>query len=125
MLAHWRPPTTIEYNETGHGKRENDMSQDIAELQGTLRPDGTLVLDEKPNLPPGRVDVVLRRTPEPSPPPVEDWWQFMQRARRELEAAGQHFMNEEEIQAHVEWLREGDRIDDLLRQTEKEGEPRE
>jgi hypothetical protein len=100
------------------------MSQDMVEVQGTLQADGTLVLDEKPNLPPGRVEVVLRPVSEPAPP-QEDWWQFMQRARRELEAAGQIFMNDEEIQAHVEWLREGDRIDDLLRQADKEGQPRE
>jgi hypothetical protein len=37
-----------------------------------------------------------------------------------LEAAGSHFMNEEEVNAHIEWLREGDAIDDLLRQAEEE-----
>jgi hypothetical protein len=30
------------------------------EIQGTLREDGTLVLDEKPNLPPGRVKVTVQ-----------------------------------------------------------------
>jgi len=29
-------------------------------IEGTLQPDGTLVLDEKPNLPAGRVRVTLR-----------------------------------------------------------------
>ena len=29
-------------------------------IEGTLHPDGTLVLDEAPNLPPGRVKVVMR-----------------------------------------------------------------
>ena len=28
-------------------------------IEGTLHPDGTLVLDEAPNLPPGRVKVVV------------------------------------------------------------------
>ena len=98
------------------------MSQGIIEVRGTLQPDGTLVLDEKPDLPPGRVEVVLRPVPEPTPP-QEDWWQFMQRTRRELEAAGHTFMNDEEIQAHIEWLREGDRIDDLLQHADKEGQP--
>ena len=55
------------------------MNQDMVEVQGTLQADGTLVLDEKPNLAPGRVDVVLRKVAVPSPP-QEDWWQFMQRA---------------------------------------------
>jgi hypothetical protein len=93
-------------------------------VEGTLKPDGTLELDHKPNLSPGRVTVVLRQESGPTPP-NEDWWQFMQRARRELEAAGSHFMNEEEVNAHIEWLREGDRIDDLLRQVDEERQRRE
>ena len=32
-------------------------------VEGTLKPDGTLELDQKPNLPPGRVQVVLRKSP--------------------------------------------------------------
>jgi hypothetical protein len=28
-------------------------------------------------------------------------------------------MNEAEVNAHVEWLREGDRIDDLLREVDE------
>ena len=44
--------------------------------------------------------------------------------RRAAEAAGSTFMNEEEVNAHIEWLREGDRIDDLLRQVDDEHQPR-
>ena len=80
-------------------------------VEGTLKPDGTLELDQKPNLPPGRVTVLLRQESAPAPP-KEDWWQFMQRTRRELEVAGSHFMNEAEIEAHIQWLRDDeDRID--------------
>jgi hypothetical protein len=100
------------------------MSRTEVIIQGMLHPDGTLELDQKPNLSPGRVTVVLRPESQPTPP-QEDWWQFMQRARRELEAAGTHFMNEEEVNAHIEWLREGDRIDDLLRQADEERQRRE
>ncbi|RDJ93732.1 hypothetical protein B4Q13_19935, partial [Lacticaseibacillus rhamnosus] len=42
------------------------------------------------------------------------------RARRVLEAAGQPFMNDEEMQAHLDWLREGNLIDDLLQPEAKE-----
>jgi hypothetical protein len=100
------------------------MSLTEVVVQGTLKPDGTLELDQKPSLPPGRVTVVLRQASEPTPP-NEDWWQFMQRVRAEREAAGYHFMNEEEMNAHLEWLREGDRIDDLLRQVDEERQRRE
>jgi hypothetical protein len=50
--------------------------------------------------------------------PREDWWQFMQNARKKMEEAGCHFMDEKEMQAHIEWLREGDRVDELLREVD-------
>ena len=37
------------------------------EVEGTLKPDGTLELDERPNLPPGRVKVVLRQVAGSTP----------------------------------------------------------
>ena len=98
------------------------MSLQEIVVAGTLKPDGTLELDQKPDLPPGRVTVVLRPESEAATPPQEDWWQFLQRTRRELEAAGHPFMNEEEVNAHMEWLRARDQIDDLLRQAD-EGRP--
>ena len=88
-------------------------------IEGTLKPDGTLELDQKPSLAPGRVTVVLRQESMPTPP-KEDWWQYMQRARRELEASGASFMNEVEVSDHIAWLREGDRIDDLLREADEQ-----
>jgi hypothetical protein len=87
-------------------------------VPGTLKPDGTLELDQKPNLPPGRVTVVLRQ--ETKPAAKEGWWPYMQRIRAEREAAGYHFMNEEEVQAYIEWLREPDQIDEMLRQADEE-----
>jgi hypothetical protein len=100
------------------------MSRNEIVVEGTLKPDGTLELDQKPNLSPGRVTVVLRQQSEP-PPPKENWWQFLQRSRRELEASGARFMSEEELQAHQDWLREPDRIDELLRQANMEHGPQE
>jgi hypothetical protein len=40
------------------------MSLEEIIVQGTLKPDGTLELDQRPNLPPGRVSVVLRSLPQ-------------------------------------------------------------
>jgi hypothetical protein len=45
-------------------------------VEGTLKPDGTLELDEKPNLPPGRVVVALRQ--EVALPKDDPFWQRMQ-----------------------------------------------
>jgi hypothetical protein len=88
-----------------------------AVIEGTLNPDGTLELDQKPNLPPGRVKVVLQSEVE-SPRPLEDWWQFMQRSRRELESSGAHFLNELEVESHIEWLRQEDPIDERFQRPE-------
>jgi hypothetical protein len=88
-----------------------------AVIEGTLKPDGTIELDRKPDLPPGRVKVILRQEAE-SQPPLEDWWQFLSRSRRDLERSGVHFLDGAEIDAHVEWLREGDPADERLQRPE-------
>jgi hypothetical protein len=88
-------------------------------VAGTLKPDGTLELDEKPNLSPGRVTVILRQ--ESPPPAQEGWWPYMQRVRAEREAAGYHFMNEAEMEAHLQWLRDDeDRIERIYREMGQE-----
>ena len=92
------------------------MSLDESVVEGTLNPDGTLDLDQKPSIAPGRVTVILRQHVEPAAPPQESMWEFLKRSRRELEASGSPFMNEQEMNAHIEWLREEDPIDEMLRQ---------
>jgi hypothetical protein len=54
------------------------MRQTETVLQGTLHADGTLTLDEKPNLPPGRVQVVLRQEAPVALPDHDPFWQRMQ-----------------------------------------------
>lgn len=76
-------------------------------LYGTLKPDGTVDLDERPNLPTGRVEVVLRAV-EPPPPTGQNWWHFLQRARNELERTKHPFMNDDEVPRYCEELRAGD-----------------
>jgi hypothetical protein len=87
------------------------MSLTVVVVEGTLKPDGTLELDQKPSLAPGRVRVVLQAAAESSAA-QEGWWPYLQRLRAEREAAGYHFMNEAEMQAHLAWIREDeDRIE--------------
>jgi hypothetical protein len=43
------------------------MSLTETVIEGTLRPDGTLELDRKPNLSPGRVQVIVQPLSKPSP----------------------------------------------------------
>ena len=90
------------------------MRPDDTIVQGTVKPDGTLELDQNPGLSPGRVTVVLRPEAEA---PSEGWWPYMQRVRSERDAAGYHFLDEGEMQAHLDWLREEeDRIDRIHRE---------
>ncbi len=97
------------------------MSLQEIVVAGTIKSDGTLELDQKPNLAPGRVTVVLRQESEASAPPQEGWWPYMQRVRAEREAAGYHFMNEAEMEAHLQWLRDDeDRMDRIYREMDLE-----
>ena len=95
------------------------MSLQEIVVAGTLKPDGTLELDQRPNLAPGRVTVVLRQESEAAAP-QEDWWEFLQNARKRMEEAGCPFMDEKELQAHIDWLREGDWVDDMLRELDEQ-----
>ena len=72
------------------------MATDQVVVRGTGKPDGSLELDSAPNLPAGPVEVVLRSLSS-SVQSDEDWWQYLQRARAELEAKGGPFRTAEDI----------------------------
>jgi hypothetical protein len=79
------------------------MNDPVAEVEGTLRADGTLVLDSRPNLPPGRVRVTVR--PSASPPDVME---VLVRIRAE-QAASRHIpRSREEIDADIAAMRQDD-----------------
>ena len=79
------------------------MSSEVITLHGTLQADGTLALQGKPSLPPGPVEVTLRRLPS-SPAPA-GWLDYLQQARSELEAAGHPFRTKDAIDADLAELR--------------------
>ena len=84
-------------------------------VRGILKPDGSLELDSLPNLPAGPVEVVLRSLALPDPGNV-DWWQYLQRVRAELEAAGGPFRIAEVIaQERQDFRDEDDRIEEIYR----------
>jgi hypothetical protein len=73
------------------------MSLTEITVGGTLKPDGTLELDEKPNLSPGRVTVVLRHVQElPAGDPFFDMLQGIWAARAQ---AGLSPRSAEEVEA--------------------------
>lgn len=84
-------------------------------VQGTLKPDGTLELDEKPNLPPGRVQVTVASTVV-SPGVKEDLWTLLERIWAERKAMGLKPRTREEIDADVQALR--DELEDHAKQVE-------
>ncbi len=74
---------------------------------GTLKPDGTLELNEKPALAPGPVQVLIRAQPKMDGG-SESWWEFLQRSRAELLAEGYAFRSKEEIDADLSERRNAD-----------------
>jgi hypothetical protein len=98
------------------------MSPSQVVIGGILRTDGTLELSGRPDLPAGPVEVTIRSLPaEAEEFAGEDPWQYLQRARAELEASGHRFRTQEEIDADIEDMRSGDeRIEEIYRQIEAE-----
>jgi hypothetical protein len=88
-------------------KRRKAMTTTNAiEIQGTLREDGTLVLDAKPNLPPGRVKVIVEPVPDLTQTEI---WQFFERLWAEQRARGHVPRTKEEIDAELEAARQEDK----------------
>lgn len=81
------------------------MTANAIEVRGTLREDGTLALDDKPNLPPGRVKVTVEPVPDEK---QTDIWQFFERIWAEQRARGHIPRTREEIDAELEAARQQD-----------------
>jgi hypothetical protein len=81
------------------------MATPVVEIQGTLQADGTLVLDEKPNLPPGRVRVTVQLALDIT---QTDIWQLLERIHAEQRARGFVPRTKEEIDAEIASMRQED-----------------
>ena len=79
------------------------MSQDPVEVIGAVQPDGTLVLDEKLNLPAGRVHVTIQALPQP--PADDPFWQRMQAIWDDQKARGHIARTKERIDAEIQAFR--------------------
>jgi hypothetical protein len=73
-------------------------------VQGTLKTDGTLELDEKPNLPPGRVCVTVASMASPVYP--ERFWTMMEQIWSDLGRRGHVPRSVQEIEAERQAFRE-------------------
>ncbi len=99
------------------------MSLSEVVIEGTLKSDGTLELDQKPNLSPGRVKVILQPA-QASPPRRRGLTDVIDEIRESQQARGFQGRSAEEIEAG---LREGNdeyeqRMQTLWSQT-KSGSP--
>src|SRR5271165_178758 len=108
---------------------EETMISHAVEVQGTLNPDGTLLLDTKPGLPPGRVRVMLQPVPDYTQTEI---WQFFERLWAEQAVQGHVPRSPEEIDADIaaarqedeEYMLEIERIhEDCERQRREQGRP--
>ena len=80
------------------------MTIEQVTLQGTLQPDGTLVLDEKPSVRPGRVQVTV--VPVPDLPTDDPFWQTMNRVWAGQKDRGHVPRSAEAVEAERELVRE-------------------
>src|SRR5215469_11545679 len=85
-------------------ERRRNMSLPEIVVAGMLKPDGTLELDEKPNLPPGRVQVTM--TPLPELPADDPFWQRMRAMWEGQKARGFVPRTAEEVEAERRQVRE-------------------
>lgn len=74
-------------------------------IEGTLQADGTLVLDKKPNLPPGRVCVTVQPLADLM---QTDIWQALEKIWAEQRASGHVPRSKEEIDAEIAAARQED-----------------
>jgi hypothetical protein len=81
------------------------MNATSLKTTGTIKPDGTLELDDKTNLPPGRVRVTLSIVPEGTGA-KEDTWTVLERIWKENETLGLKPRTAEEIDAYINGLRD-------------------
>ena len=81
------------------------MSLSEVIVEGTLTPAGTLELDQKPNLAPGRVRVIVQPLAEPIPT-WADFWTRMQAIRDRQKASGHIPRSAEEVERERRALRD-------------------
>jgi len=95
--------------------RRETMNASI-EIEGTLQEDGTLVLDHKPNLPPGRVRVKVQSVADYTQTEI---WQFFQHLNEERQRLGLQ-QDQETIDAYIAEMRDDDERSGMIEQIHEE-----
>ncbi len=98
-------------------------------VEGTVRPDGTLEVTKKVDLPAGPVQVTVQPVAEPVQP--ERFWSMLESIWSDARASGQAPRSREEIDAEIEALRDDaetemqavERLQDQCRIARQQAEP--
>jgi hypothetical protein len=91
------------------------MSATHVIIKGTLNPDGSLELDSKLNLAPGRVQLIVQSLPDL--PKDDPFWQMMERIWADRNAAELTPRTTEDVEAQRRALRED--VDDDIEKAEQ------
>jgi hypothetical protein len=81
------------------------MSKEMHEVHGTVQADGSLVLDEKLDLPAGRVRVTVQTCTEPKNPDPAKFLAMMESIWADQKVRGHVPRSKEEIDAEINQLR--------------------
>jgi hypothetical protein len=93
-------------------------------LEGTIQPDGILVLDGPTNLPPGRVEVVVRMAAPGMSPQWAAFFRMMDEMRADQEARGQVSLAHESIAEIQRMDEESERDLEAIARFQEEGRSR-
>lgn len=91
------------------------MSVTQITMRGTVKPDGTLALEEKVTLPPGPVEVIVRQLEETGSH-RPDLANVIEQIRKEREARAEKGLSEEELEATIAELRDDSEYEEKWRQ---------
>jgi hypothetical protein len=80
------------------------MSATQVVIEGTVKPDGSLELDRKLDLPPGRVQLIVE--PLPDLPKDDPFWQMMEGIWAAQKSRGHVSRTKEEIDAEIRLMRD-------------------
>jgi hypothetical protein len=95
------------------------MTTNAIEIQGTLREDGTILLDDKPNLPPGRVKVTVQLA-NPAEGDENDVIAVLERIHAAQALRGYVPRSDEEINTYLATMRDDDERCQLIEQIQEE-----
>lgn len=95
------------------------MSTPVVTVEGIVKPDGTVVVPDKVDLPPGKVQVTL--VPLPELPPDDPFWQRMRKIWAGQKARGHVPRSVEDVESEHRAFREEteDEIQEAIRLQEE------